>query len=70
MSASSKTIKASLPPNSKLTFKIFFRFAAKLAPAASLPVRETPLILLSETMPGLFPIVINWYINQAVPVPL
>ncbi len=50
ISASSKMIKASLPPNSNTDFfKNFPAAAAMLAPAASLPVSETPLILSSAT---------------------
>ena len=50
ISASSKIIKASLPPNSNTDFfKYLPASAAILAPAASLPVSDTPFILLSQT---------------------
>ena len=43
-------MNASLPPSSNTTFfKCFPASIATLAPASSLPVKETPFILLSET---------------------
>ena len=50
ISASSRTIKASLPPSSKTDFLMYFpACSAILDPASSLPVSETPLIRVSET---------------------